>query len=96
MKPAVLVYGGPISEKLQAASRALDESIARGDPTIESMEREAWVQHLTRLFQTDPEMSRQSLYEHNLRDKHGFLPALGHSVRENLEALGLVERKASL
>ena len=85
--------GGPISEKLKAASAALDESIKRKDPTIESVEREAWVVHLVKLFQINPGQSRQSLYEHNARDRLGLLPALGWSVKKRLQEDGLIPKE---
>ncbi|MNL08180.1 hypothetical protein D3C87_1288870 [compost metagenome] len=95
MKRARLLFGGSLSPKLQAASAALDESIRRKDPTIASIERAKWVDHLVRLYQTSPEMSRQSLYEFNQRDKHGYIPMLGHDVLDRLVELGIVAKKPS-
>lgn len=96
MNRARLVFGGPLSPKLQAASAALDDSIERKDPTLESVERAAWIEHLVRLFRIDARQSRQSLYELNALNKGRYLPALGWDVKKRLEEEGLIDKEKPL
>jgi len=84
----------PVSQKLKDASAHLDLRIAHGTAfNIEAIEREAWVVHLVRLYQTDRQFSRDCLERHNERDTQRLLPNLGKSVKDRLIELGIIDKE---
>lgn len=91
MKPARLVYGGPISEKLKAASRALDEQVASGRDEMKEASRERWIASLVRLYQSCPEQSRLWLRQYNAKPDR-MHHDLGPDVRDRLIMLGIIDK----
>lgn len=79
----------PISEKLKAASAALDASIAAGAPSLLTVERKANVDHIVRLFKINPAVARAKTDE-ILHQHHG----IGIDVRHELERQGLIPSRS--
>lgn len=79
----------PISDKLKAASAALDAAIASGAPSLLTVERKANVDHIVRLFKLNPAAARAKTDE-ILHQHHG----IGMDVRLELERQGLIASRS--